>query len=158
MTISFARAVTKRRHESDPYGLAEREQQFQYEVIGQVGLLPTEQDIKLKFALLFMVDSGNQRDSTLDRPHLRVGFEEDYGPPGLIPYAKVVAWDRDDDDNYQGATMRVGCHCPAVGTEGMLVSQARFKFAVHLAFQGWCVMYDPEGGYDAGGNIDLPNF
>lgn len=158
MTIGYAQAMHRRRHMADDYGLAERVQQFQYELTGYIGDLPVEATIPIRFALMFMADSGNQRDSTLDRPHVHVGFEEEYAPAGTIPYAKVISWIQDDDFNYVGANVLVGVHCPAVAIEGLVVNQARVKIALHISFQGWGAMIDPDGDYDAGGNIDIPNW
>lgn len=155
MTIGIARAVKKRSAEADLYGLAEREQQYQYELVGSVGVLPTEVALTLNFGIQFVADSGNQRDSSLDRPHLRTGFEEDFAPPGTIPYAKVTSWLQDVDLNFVGAKVLVGVHCPAAAFEGTEVNQSRFRMAVHLSFQGYGWVQDADGALDAGGNIDL---
>lgn len=158
MTISYARAMTRQRHRADVYGLAEREQQFQYELAGYVGTLPVEATVPIPFAITFQSDPGNQRDSTLDRPHVHVGWEQEYGPDGLIVYAKVISWIQDDDFNYVGANVLAGVHCPAVAIEGLIVNQARFKLALHITFQGFGSVNDPDGNYDAGGNVDIPDW
>src|ERR1700758_2804443 len=92
MTISLGRRTAKKAAESYFYGLAEREQQFQYEISGTVGTLPVEAQVTITFALLFIAQTGNMRDSNLDRPQLRVGFEQEFGPPGIFYYAHLVQW------------------------------------------------------------------
>lgn len=156
MTISFARRVDKRQRAADRYGLAEWEEQFQYEVAGALGAAPTETTITVPFGLLFIGDSGNQRDSTLDRPHLRQGFEMLLGPPGLIPYAYVASWQYDADFNYTGAIVIVGMHYPAFTIpSAQAPASANVKGIVHLAFQGFAAMWDPDGPFDAGGDQTL---
>jgi hypothetical protein len=157
MALGLPAARHKRAHEADDYGMAEREQQYQYEFSGQAGVLPAEIQLTINFGVVFPSDHGNQRDSTLDRPQVGIGFETEYGPAGLIPYAHVSEWIQDVDFNYTGAKMTVGVHCPAVAIEGLNVSQARFKLALHVGFQGRCSVVDPDGALDAGGDDTLPD-
>lgn len=146
MTLGLMGATRSKDRETVAYRLAEREQQFQYEFTGQVGLAPVEKKIDLNFSVLFVADSGNQRDSTLDRPQVRLGFEEEYAPPGTIAYGKIVDWIRDADFNFIGATVLFGVHCPLVQITGMNINQARFKIAFHVAFQGFGALVDADAG------------
>lgn len=157
MSLGFARAVHKRSREPRDYDLTERELQFQYEIAGQVGTLPVESSIKLTFDVTFMTDSGNQRDSTLDRPQVRTAFEFDFVSTGMIPYVYISQWTLDDDLNIVGARVVVGVHSPAAQFQGLDLKSATYQGALHIAFQGWCLPNDPDGNYDAGGTIDIAN-
>lgn len=155
MSISLLKGIDKRSKAGDWHTLAEHELQYQYEIAGTVGTLPAETQVTLSFDVIFLTDPGNQRDSTLDRPQFRPGFEFDYTATGMIPYAYVAEWVMDSDFNIVGAKVVIGVHSPAAQFQGLTVAQAQYKGAVHLSFQGWCLPTDPDGPYDSGGAIDL---
>jgi hypothetical protein len=154
LSINVHRATETRAVRANHYGLAEREFQAQYDFAGTVGTLPAEAEATIKFNILFVADPGNQRDSTLDRPIFRPGLEMLYVPPGTISYVHLVSWIKDDDFNFTGAVVLAGVHCPAVADPTTVPASLDFKGILHVAVQGFAVVWDPEGPFDAGGNID----
>lgn len=159
MTIGLARAASMRRHAADAYALAEREQQFQYNISGKVGTVPVEKLLTIPFDVVFLGDAGMQRDSQLGQPQVRSGFEIASGPAGLIPYAHVNQWVLDDDLNYTGAKVTVGVHAPAIAVEGAgAVTSRSYRGVLHMSFQGYGAPWDPDGPSDAGGNAPFPEW
>lgn len=148
--IDLHRQMERKKHIGDFYGLRELEFQAQYDFSGTIGSLPTETDIHIPFAVTFIGDPGNQRDSTQDRPHARLTPELLIAPAGVVPYHYVLRWDLDDDFNYVGAVVRVGVHSPAL-TAGEVPASTNVQGILHAAFQGYGALWDPDGPFDAGG-------
>lgn len=152
MTLDLHKMIERRRLANQVYELAEREFQVQYDFSGTVGTLPVETEITIPFSVLFLGDTGHQRDSQLDRPHARLTTELLYAPPGAVPYHFVKQWQFDQDLNYVGAVVMVGMSCPAMFVVGATPpSSLAFKGKLHAAFQGFGLLIDDENtlGLDA---------
>jgi hypothetical protein len=151
MTLSLARDVDAHRHRADLYRLCERENQFQFRLFGEAGSLPAETLLGtpakpfIPFDVMFVAHPGNQRDSQVTTPQVRLGYEITQGPPGLISYAHVTQWQRDGNGNYIGAQVVAGVYAPALVND-----VSPFKVVLHIAFQGYGTPIDPQTSNGAG--------
>lgn len=149
MTLDLHRAIDRRKRQGDAYAIAEREYQTQCTFSGTVGTLPVETTVTIPFTLVFIGDPGNQRDSTLDRPHARLTTEILFAPAGAVPYAYVSQWQRDEDFNFIGAVITIGVNCPAMYVAGAdAPANLAFKGILHAAFQGFGAMIDYDSPFD----------
>jgi hypothetical protein len=147
MTLDLQRQINSRSHAADYYGMAEREQQFQYAISGTVGFLPVETTIKILFDTVFLYEYGTRRDSQLLEPLVRFGFSQLSAPVGTVPYAHVQSWKQDDDFNYIGCTLVVGAHNPLVATVGTdPTTSLKFAATLHASFQGFGVPVETDDG------------
>lgn len=145
MTLDLHKMMRSRRNAAAVYQLAEREFQATVAFAGKLGTLPVEAKAKIHFSVTFLADTGLQRDSALDRPITRFGFEMTLVPPGAIPYAHVKSWKHDSDHNYTGAVVVIGMHCPAMYVPGATPpDDLSFKGLLHIAFQGFGMVTDDE--------------
>lgn len=145
ITIGAHRQIRSRDKQSMYYELAEREHQFQFAIAGNVGLVPVEANVDIKFDIKFLYEYGYLRDSQLLEPMTRFGFTSMVAPAGTIPYAHVTTWSQDMDLDYIGANVVVGVHNPAISAAGAAtVTQTAFKFTLHCSFQGYGCPIDPD--------------
>jgi hypothetical protein len=152
MTLSLARDIDAHKHRADDYKLCEREHQFQIALSGTIGATPAETSVALPFYIYFVADPGYLRDSDLSAPQVRFGFEIPSGPSGLVPYAHVQQWSRNNDMDYTGAQVTVGVHCPAMLLPSADTTvAAAFTLVLHAAFQGYGCPWDADGPNDGGG-------
>lgn len=145
MTVDVHRQIHSRSHATDYYQLAEREQQFQFDVGGSVGFVPVEASISVLFDIYFLYEYGTRRDSQLLEPHTRFGFTNMSAPPGSVPYAHVQSWNQDQDFNYIGCTIVVGVHNPTIGMVGAdPTTNLNFTASLHASFQGYGAPIDSD--------------
>ena len=148
MVIYVNRAMQQREHAGDLYSLAQREEQFQIQVSGTVNATPAEQVVPMQFTLRFASDPGG-RDSSLEVPQVRIGWEFAVRPAGFVPYAHVQSWTYDDADMVSGCVLSVGVFAPAV-----LVGTETYRGVLHIAFHGWGAPVDTDTDIAPGGGAD----
>jgi hypothetical protein len=161
MTLDLSKSIDHQRHRADHYRLCERENQFQYQLSGQVGTAPVEtligtpKDPFIPFDIMFVANPGQQRDSQLAVPQVRIGHEIIQGPAGLIPYAYVADWQVNANGHFIGAKVIAGVHAPAIALQGAgAVSSTFFKVTLHIAFQGYGTPIDTTDDYSQGSTLD----
>lgn len=141
MAIEVHRAVARKQAANAIEALAEVDQQFQIDLGGTAGGTWGWHTIELDFEETFY-DAPSQRDADLDEPHFTSGVVFSAGPP-LVIHAHVSEWKRDDEDNFVGASVRVGVWDP-VATSDDPDTLERFTARVHLNFQGFAAPSDPD--------------
>lgn len=144
LTLDLHKNMRRRQLANEPYELAEREFQAQCEFSGKIGNTPAEMTIKIPFAVLFLGDAGNLRDSTLDRPHVYFAVEFTKQPDGVVPYHYVKKWHKDHDLNYKAATVTLGIYVPTLVSGGTLPDRPEFAGKLHATFQGYGLLIDDE--------------
>lgn len=147
MTVDTHKQMRSREDQNKYYKLTEREQQFQYGISGNVGLVPVETAIKIRFDHFFLYEYGYLRDSQLLEPQTHFGFTKLSAPAGTVPYAHVASWIQDEDRNYVGAHVVVGVHNPTIAASGAAnVTATAFSGTLHASFQGFGAPIDPFDG------------
>lgn len=149
MTIALHKAVEQKDARTSPYRMTEREVQYQIKLAGSAAAQPAETSVPVTFDVTFLADTGAQRDSSLNVPQIRVGWEFRTAPPGLIAYAHATDWDYDDLGAVQGVTMTLGVYAPLQATDS-----APFDGVCHLSFQGYGAPIDNDTDDSPGTDID----
>jgi hypothetical protein len=119
----------KKSKEGASSALTETDQQFQVEVTGNAGPLPTWETIEVDFDET-IYQAPAQRDNPLEEPHFTFGSSMQSDLP-VILHATVREWKQDSAGNFTGAIVHIG----ASGSSSEQLT--RFKARVHLTFQGF---------------------
>lgn len=136
MTITVNRAIEAKKHEADPYALTEVELHYQFDIAGD-GSNITWAEITVTFSET-LYDAPGQTSSDNPEPQVSFGYVIETPNP-LIISAHVSDWDIDNEGNFVGATVRVGCFDP----DG---SAGQFTGGLHATFKGLGAPADSEEG------------
>jgi hypothetical protein len=140
LTIGATKSMQRRAARDREMGLAEIEQQFQFEISGNAAITFAFAEVDVPFDYPFYYAPG-QRDSDFNRPHFWFGAETSVA---VAIVATVVAWELDEDNGAViGATVAIGVAAgqPAVPTQGVGVP---FTGWAHLTFQGFSALAEDE--------------
>jgi hypothetical protein len=147
ISLGTSQRMAARGAEATYYKMAERTQQFQFDVGGTLGVLPVENSIAILFDIMFLYEYGTRRDSQLLEPQTHFGWTSVAAPPGSVPYAHVTGWNQDGDLNYIGCDVTAGVHNPMIGIAGTdPTTSLTFTATLHASFGGYGVPLDPADG------------
>jgi len=141
MTIEVNRAMEAKRTEADPYALSEVEMHYQFDIAGEAGSGITWAEVTIDFSEV-LYDAPSQTSSDNPEPQVTFGFTMETPDPVAL-FAHVADWEIDDEGNFVGATVRVGCFDPDGQAD-------RFAGGLHATFKGLGAPADTEEGTEVG--------
>lgn len=125
LTLGVAKTTKRMRDWELSVGFAETEQQYQFPIGGYVGPVPAFSTVEITFDYPFYYAPG-QRDSDLEKPQMRIGYEVDQQ---VMVTIGVQEWTVDENTGgITGATLVVGA---------LAASPVVFTGLGHAEFQGF---------------------
>jgi hypothetical protein len=125
LTLGVAKSQRKVRERERELGFAETEQQYQFPISGYVGPTAAFITTEILFDFPFYYAPG-QRDSDLEKPQMRQGFES---PDNVMITIGVREWNvNEDTGGVIGATLVIGVLAAVAVT---------FTATGHAEFQGF---------------------
>jgi hypothetical protein len=133
LTVKSVKATQKLQRWYEELGLAETDQQYQFQISGTAATLPAFTTLAITFDFPFHFAPA-QRDSDLETPQMTYGGVCD---AFVMLSAHVVQWTQDEDTGaYTAALVAVGCQAA--------VEDLDFTGAIHMTFQGYSAPDDTD--------------